>query len=80
MSGMGGAQKYMSLGLQAGVSVAFYVGIGLLLDKWLDTLPWLTLAGALIGIVAMFALFIRVNNELNKASDLERAERKSQDA
>ena len=59
----------MSLGIQAGVAVAFYLGVGLLLDKWLNTLPWLTLLGAIVGIVAMFSLFFRVSKELNKTSD-----------
>lgn len=65
---MGGSQKYMGLGIQAGVSVAFYLGVGLLLDKWLGTLPWLTLVGAVLGVAAMFALFLRMNRELNKNS------------
>ena len=65
---MGGDQKYMSIGIQAGASVAFYLGMGLLLDKWLGTLPWLTLLGALVGIVGMFALFVRMNRELDKSS------------
>ena len=65
---MGGTQKYLGIGIQAGASVAFYLGVGLLLDKWLDTLPWLTLLGALIGIIAMFALFVRMNRELDRSS------------
>ena len=65
---MGGAQKYIGIGIQAGASVAFYLGIGLLLDKWLGTLPWLTLLGAIVGIIGMFALFVRMNRELNKSS------------
>ncbi len=65
---MGGDQKYMGLGIQAGVSVAFYLGMGLLIDNWLDTLPWFTLVGAAVGIVGMFYLFIRMNNELNETS------------
>ncbi len=71
---MGGDQKYMGLGIQAGISVAFYLGVGLLLDKWLDTLPWLTLAGAVVGIIGMFYLFIRMNNELNESSRQTEAE------
>ena len=65
---MGGDQKYMGLGIQAGVSVAFYLGMGLLLDKWLGTLPWLTLAGAFIGVIGMFYLFLRMNKELDETS------------
>lgn len=68
ISGMGGDQKYMGLGIQAGVSVAFYVGLGVLLDKWLGTLPWLTLVGALLGIIGMFYLFVRMNKELDESS------------
>ena len=66
---MGSAQRYISLGIQAGVAVAFYLGLGLLLDTWLGTLPWLTLAGAIVGLIAMFALFFRVNKELNQQHD-----------
>ena len=65
---MGGSQKYVGIGIQAGASVAFYLGVGLLLDKWLGTLPWLTLLGAFVGIFAMFALFVRMNRELDKSS------------
>ncbi len=75
---MGGSQKYMGLGIQAGVSVAFYLGLGLLLDKWLGTLPWLTLVGAALGVVGMFSLFVRMNKELNKSS--RQAEVKKQSA
>ena len=71
---MGGSQKYMGLGIQAGVSVAFYLGVGLLLDKWFGTLPWLTLVGAILGVVGMFALFVRMNRELNKSSRQTEAE------
>ncbi|MEM8487484.1 MAG: AtpZ/AtpI family protein [Bacteroidota bacterium] len=65
---MGGAQKYMGLGIQAGVSVGFYLGMGLLLDKWLGTLPWLTLVGAFVGVIGMFFLFLRMNRELDESS------------
>ena len=80
---MGGDQKYMGLGIQAGVSVAFYLGMGLLIDNWLDTLPWFTLVGAGIGIVGMFYLFIRMNNELNETSvqtEVEKQEQSDQEA
>lgn len=65
---LGGAQKYLGIGIQAGASVAFYLGIGLLLDHWLNTFPWLTLIGILVGIAGMAALFIRMNKELDARS------------
>lgn len=66
LQGLGGAQRYLGLGIQAGVAVAFYVGIGLWLDRWLGTLPWLTLLGALVGIITMFVLFFRINAQLSQ--------------
>lgn len=75
ITGMGGDQKYMSLGLQAGVSVAFYLGVGLLVDKWLGTMPIFTLVGALLGVVGMFALFMRMNRELDEKSRQTAAEK-----
>lgn len=75
-SGLGGAQRYFSIGLQAGMSVVFYLVVGLLLDRWLDTFPWLMLAGILVGVAGMFALFLRVAKELNQASEDEKSQKK----
>ncbi len=69
LHGLGGAQRFLGLGLQAGMTVAFYVGLGLLVDFWLDTLPWFTLGGAVIGIGAMFVLFFRINAEMSQEHD-----------
>jgi F0F1-type ATP synthase assembly protein I len=74
---MGGSQKYIGIGIQAGVSVAFYLGIGLLLDTWLSTFPWLTLAGILVGIAGMTALFIRMYRDLNAQSKWEAKQKKA---
>jgi F0F1-type ATP synthase assembly protein I len=69
LQGLGSAQRFLGLGIQAGVSVAFYVGAGLLLDRWLDTLPWLTLIGAVIGVTTMFVLFFRIGRQLDREHD-----------
>ena len=76
---MGGAQKYMGLGIQAGVSVGFYLGMGLLLDKWLGTLPWLTLVGAFVGVIGMFYLFLRMSRELDESSRQTEVENEAED-
>ncbi len=76
---MGGAEKYMGLGIQAGVSVAFYLGMGLLLDKWLGTLPWLTLVGAFVGVIGMFYLFLRMSKELDESSRQTEVEKEEGD-
>ena len=73
MSGMGGSQKYIGIGLQAGGSVVFYLLVGLLLDKWLNTFPWLMLIGIFVGIAGMFALFLRMANELNDSEKKQKA-------
>lgn len=75
---LGGAQKYLGIGIQAGASVAFYLGIGLLLDKWLGTFPWLTLVGIFVGIAGMTALFIRMNKELDARSSADRKKKTDQ--
>ena len=75
-SGLGGAQRYFSIGLQAGFSVVFYLIVGLLLDRWFDTFPWLMLAGILVGVAGMFALFLRVAKELNTESEGEKSHKK----
>ena len=75
-SGMGGAQRYFSIGLQAGMSVVFYLLLGLLLDRLFGTFPWLMLVGILLGIAGMFALFLRVARELNEASEKKKQQEK----
>jgi len=40
------------LGISVVVSLIFFVGLGIILDQWLDTTPWLTLSGVAIGLVA----------------------------
>lgn len=58
------ASPYLGLGLQLAVAMAFFTGIGYLLDRWLGTLPWLTIAGAAVGMVGVFFQIVRVSNEL----------------
>jgi ATP synthase protein I len=55
---LGNQQQLKALGLAAGlgcsvvVSLIVFVVGGVLLDRWLDTTPWFTLAGVLMGIFA----------------------------
>jgi F0F1-type ATP synthase assembly protein I len=46
--------------------MAFFVGVGYFLDRWLDTSPWLLTAGAVVGMVALFVQIFRVVADLNK--------------
>jgi len=40
------------LGFSVVVSLVFFIGLGLVLDQWLDTTPVFTLIGIAIGLVA----------------------------
>jgi len=58
--------NYAQIGLElAGAVLLGFFG-GFWLDKKLDTLPWLTLAGAVIGLAAGF---YRVAKELFRAGE-----------
>lgn len=66
---------YATLGMQLGLSMAFFVGVGYLLDRWLDTSPWLLVAGAVLGGIAFFVQIFRVLAQLNRDSTARRKER-----
>ena len=53
------AGPYLTLGLELGVTMIVWAVIGYLLDRWLDTLPWFTLAGMAIGMVSLVMQLIR---------------------
>jgi len=66
---LGEAGPYLGLGMQIALSMAFFVGLGYAADAWLGTLPWGTVAGAVIGMVALFYHLLQVLDEMNRASD-----------
>ena len=52
----------MSMELLAGILT--WMGIGWLLDRWLGTMPWLMVAGALVGNAAgIYLIWIRCSRE-----------------
>jgi len=59
---------YMGLGLQLALGMAFFAVGGYLLDRWLGTLPWLTLVGVVLGLVAVVAKLWQVNTQLQRRS------------
>jgi len=63
---MSEALRYAHLGIQLAASMALSLGAGVLLDRWLDTSPWFTLAGATFGILALFGQLYRLTYELNQ--------------
>lgn len=53
------AGPYITLGLELGLTMIAWSLIGYLLDRWLGTLPWLTLAGIFVGMCSLFMQLAR---------------------
>ncbi len=45
-------------------SVISLTGLGWALDRWLETAPWLLVAGIVLGAVVGFYQFIRITSKL----------------
>ncbi|PSQ71792.1 MAG: hypothetical protein BRD37_02990 [Bacteroidetes bacterium QH_8_67_23] len=77
---LGDAGPYLGLGLQIALTMALYVGAGLGLDLLLDTLPWLTMLGALVGLGTVLYQVVRVADELGKRDEQREREDRSKGA
>jgi F0F1-type ATP synthase assembly protein I len=60
------SQNLIGLGWQIASTLVIFTLGGYGLDQWLDTTPWLTLTGALLGLVGVFALIFRMAAELDR--------------
>lgn len=69
------AGPYLGLGLQLAGAVFFFTFGGHLLDQWLGTLPWLTVVGAVLGMVAMFVLIFSTSAKMSRKERSRREER-----
>lgn len=47
------------------LSVATLLGLGLLLDRWLGTTPWLLVAGIVLGSVVGLYQFVRLTSRID---------------
>lgn len=63
------AGPYLTLGLELGLTMIAWSAIGYLLDRWLETLPWLTLAGVAVGMASVFLQIIRAAKKSDKSDD-----------
>lgn len=60
------ASPYLGLGMQLALAMVFFSIGGYLLDLRLNTLPWLTIVGGLLGMTAVFVQLIRVAGQMGK--------------
>lgn len=61
---LGEAWRYDTLGYTFAFSVIIFAGAGWLLDGWLGTRPFLTIAGTLVGAGLAFAwVFMKVKQD-----------------
>ncbi len=70
------AGPYLGLGLQMAFTMVFFTGLGYLIDTWLESLPWGLIAGAALGMVAIFLQLFRMVAQMNRQTEAERARRK----
>lgn len=57
---------YGTIGLQMGLSVAIGLFIGLALDRYLGTTPWMALIFLILGVIAGFVALFRLLREIQK--------------
>lgn len=62
---------FLTAGLQLGVAVAFFFGVGYWLDGKFGTGPWGSLAGALIGVIGGSIKFLKEALQLSRKADEE---------
>lgn len=64
--------EYLGLGIQIAASMVMPLLLGVWLDKKFELFPWLTIGGALFGIVSIFAIVFKIAytaNEEQKKKD-----------
>ncbi|HUF08886.1 MAG TPA: AtpZ/AtpI family protein [Rhodothermales bacterium] len=64
----------LGLGWQIASTLLLFTAGGYALDRWLDTLPWFLLAGAVLGMVGIFYQILRIANELNADEKRKKSE------
>lgn len=63
--GMRAAGPHIGLGIQIGVTMAVFAGVGIAVDRWLGTEPWGVILGAVLGMVGIMVIVMRIANETN---------------
>lgn len=71
---------YLGLGLQIGVTMAFFVWIGSLVDSWLEMGPVFVLVGAVLGMTALVFQLVQISNRLNEKSRKRKKDSRSRES
>ena len=70
------AGPFLTMGMQLAISVVVFFFIGRWLDGLFDTAPWLTIAGAVLGMTGGFVSFFRTVIAIGKREEREAKERR----
>ncbi len=62
-------------GMDIALVVAVFVGVGILLDRWLGTLPWFTIGMTVVAAVGFFAKYKYQYDAAMEQHEAERRER-----
>jgi F0F1-type ATP synthase assembly protein I len=57
--------RYVAMA-QVGMEMVAPVGLGLLLDYYFGTMPWITVIGAVLGLVGGLAHLVRLSNRVDE--------------
>jgi F0F1-type ATP synthase assembly protein I len=74
------AGPYLGLGLQIGATMAFFVGMGYLVDTWLGSEPWFVLVGAVLGMTALVVQLVQISNRLDEKSRKRHTDSRSRES
>ncbi len=64
--GMLAAGPHLGFGMQLAAAMVFFVGLGIVVDRYLGTTPWGVLVGAALGMIGVFAMVIRLAREADR--------------
>lgn len=68
--------EFLGLGIQIAASLLVPLLAGIWLDKKFGLFPWLTVAGALFGIVSIFAIVFKIAWIANQESEQKKMRKK----
>ena len=58
--------EYLGLGAEIAASIGIPIMAGYGVDVWLDSFPWATLGGVVMGLAAFIFTVVRISNRLSE--------------